>query len=281
MEAASQADMLLFDSPQPRHWMPVPFSPNRDCPEEVVKLAYRNQNTWEKECFSLPVAGIRGDIHYQVPKLSSNQPVPFLQWLLQQQDSNSTPFLRTIECSNNYKYFFITMFQQRHEATAWVDGLNNTIDKTFTVEQRMAIFGSERASLRRTNRLADEPRRTPVDEVYSAALLDVIGNPQEFPALEADKKAHEMVGPAESAWKRPISILYGEAARELAPAQKQTPSPPAATDCRADISELERLLQDAKNANALKEEKARREDLERLATKVAEENNTASLTCYS
>lgn len=136
-----------------------------------MKSAHRTQNTWEKECFSLPVAGIEGDINHHIPvERGSRQTMPFLQWLLQQNNRNSKPFLWKVEHSNNYKYFFVTTYQQRHEATTWVDGLNDMVDDLFTLKQRMAIFGSERANLRCTNRSTDEPRRTPVDEAYLEVL---------------------------------------------------------------------------------------------------------------
>lgn len=123
-------------------------------------------------------------------------------------NSNGNPFLCAVEQRNAYKYFLVTTCQQQHEATAWGDGLNDVIDEIFTVDKKMAFFLSERACLRSTNRSGSKPWQTPVDAAYFEILRNVLGNPQEFPALEVEDRDQEKLGPAESAWKCPISILY-------------------------------------------------------------------------
>lgn len=177
---------LLSRFPHTRHWLSVPFSPNRECSEMVLHSLYRTQNMWEKECFCLPVARIEGDIYHHVPVASgSHQTVPIIQWLLQQHDASGEPYLRNVEQANGYKYFFVTTFQQCQGAKAWVDNLCNKMDKTFTVEQRLAIFNSELSSLRPTNQGDDESQQTPVDQTYFEALQRMVGNSQDFPALDA------------------------------------------------------------------------------------------------
>lgn len=51
---------LRLKYPLTRNWTMVPFSLNRDVPVEVLKQFYRDQNTWDKECFCIPRAGIEG-----------------------------------------------------------------------------------------------------------------------------------------------------------------------------------------------------------------------------
>lgn len=148
--------------------------------------------------------------------------------------------------------------------------LNDTINSVFTTEQRMAIFGSKMASLRRTYRQSDDPKRTPVDVAYSNMLKNVLGNLQEFPALDANEREQEKVGPAVSAWKRPISILFGPNARTCE--SPQSPGPSKLTARGVDLDAVDCIIKETKvkSAAAQSKEQKHQKMLEALTARLVD-----------
>lgn len=169
---------------------------------------YREQTTWDKECFCVPVAGIEGDIYATTDINGSCKAGPFISWLLTQTDSKGKPYLRSVERANSCTYFFTTTYAQRRETYAWINNIDDVMNKTFSLDLLMEVCKSEMACVRRANK-SRYPVQTPVDDAYKQLPELMIGNPQEFLSLDASKEElAQRLGPAVSTWNRSPSIAY-------------------------------------------------------------------------
>lgn len=203
---------LRRDFPLMREWFIVPFSSSKQTPAEMIKFMYRSQQRiWEDKCFNLPVLGIEGNINMEME-------VPdgmgcrerFISWTLFQRGPNGDPYLQQIWRANEHQYFFVTLFEGRYDAMAWVDSLNDQVDTIFSEEEQRSIFNSDKACMQRANRCPDK-QPSLVDEAYHRMLRAQMGNLQDFPALEGTSQSEKHEPQGGSVWWRRPQLVWDQA----------------------------------------------------------------------